>query len=252
MFSRFIFDFFSKNSIPDWQCPSCGRATLELVKDSFTTFRTAAAQHHYDVDDGLSPEDDENVFTCLLVCRQRNCRQPVSLTGDGYYEEDYSGRSLTYASVYRPRYFYPPLTLFTPCDDYPDKIKVQLKELSAQLPGHPNAAINALRTTLEIVLDYFNIPRTDKDGRYLSLSKRISFIREPNEYIKRGFTAMKWLGNTGSHNLQDISKEDIASACFMLDDFLLLIFRKPNDHEATIARLIENHDPSSKDQQGES
>jgi hypothetical protein len=114
------------------------------------------------------------------------------------------------------------------------------------LPGHRQAAINALRTTLESVLDHFGIPR-EQQSRYLSLDKRISLIPEPYRYIEAGFRAMKWLGNTGSHNLKEISDEDIEGACVMLDDFLLQIFRQPTDHSETIARLTKNHAPKMRD-----
>ncbi|CQJ26388.1 DUF4145 domain-containing protein [Yersinia enterocolitica] len=245
MIGPFKFGLFTKNSIPDWRCPACARPTLELVPDSFKMHRTARAHHQNDRDEGFCPDDDEDIFSCLLLCNRTNCLQPVAVSGDGYYDREYVGPSsydYEYFSVLRPRHFYPPLTLFTPCDSYPERIKTQLLELSAQLPGHPQAAINALRTTLEMVLDDFNIPR-EKHGRYLSLDKRISLIPTTHQYVEAGFRAMKWLGNTGSHNLREVSEEDIEGACIMLDDFLLRIYRPPTDHSVTIARLNENHDP---------
>ncbi len=246
MVGSFKFSFFTRNSIPpEWRCPACGRATLELVQDSFKENRTARAQRSHAAAQGFCPEEDENVFTCLLQCNQKNCRQPVAVSGDGYYEIEYvSPYDINYISIYRPRYFHPPINLFTPCDSYPKKLQKQLLELSAQLPGHPQAAINALRTTLEIVLDDFNIMRFD-NKRYLSLDKRISLIPSDYKYVEDGFRAMKWLGNTGSHNLQEITEEDIEGACIMLNDFLLQIYRQPMDHSATIKRLIKNHDPKA-------
>ena len=119
MAGPFKFDFFTKNSIPDWCCPACGRPTLELIPDSFHAKRTSYAQHQYEADEGFCPEDDEDVFSCLLRCSQRNCLQPVSVSGDGYhdreYENSYNGE-FNYIAIYRPRYFYPPLSLFTPCE----------------------------------------------------------------------------------------------------------------------------------------
>ncbi|WP_323175995.1 DUF4145 domain-containing protein [Pantoea ananatis] len=248
MTNPFKFKFFSKNSIPDWYCPACGRPTLELVPNSFHSERTSSARHHYEADEGFCPEEDEDVFSCLLRCSQRNCLQPVAVSGDGYYERDYENSydgDYNYVATYRPRHFYPPLVLFTPCDNYPEKIKSQLKEISAQLPGHRQAAINALRTTLESVLDHFKIPR-EQNNRYLSLERRISMIPDPFRYVEAGFRAMKWLGNTGSHNLREVSDDDIEGACVMLNDFLLQIFRKPNDHSETIARLNKNHGPKTR------
>ncbi len=250
MSGPFKFVFFTKNSIPDWPCPACSRATLELIPESFYTQRTARAIKEHAKREGFGPEDEEMVFSCQLRCNQKLCQQPVAVSGDGYYEEDWSQSSsnydLRYEAVYRPRHFYPPLSLFTCCDAYPEQIIAQLKELSAQLPGHPQAAINALRTTLELVLDTFEIPRI-KNGRYLSLDRRISCIPEPFKYVEDGFRAMKWLGNTGSHNLKPVSSEDIEGACIMLDDFLLRIYRPQIDHSVTIARLIKNHVPSERD-----
>ena len=106
--------------------------------------------------------------------------------------------------------------------------------------------MNALRTTLEIVLDDFQVARREK--RYLSLETRISLIPEPYLYVQNGFLAMKWLGNTGSHNLQPIAADDIDSACKMLDDLLLRIYQRPADHSAAIAQLTQNHNPNFKKQ----
>lgn len=250
MAGPFKFKFFKIDSIPDWCCPACGKPTLELIPNCFHTERTSSAQHQYENDEEFGPEDDEDVFSCLLRCSQRNCHQPVSVSGIGYFDREYGDshnhRDFHYVGIYSPRYFYPPLVLFTPCKSYPAQIKFQLKEISSQLPGHPQAAINALRTTLEIVLDHFEIPRKD-NGKYLSLAKRIELIPESYSYIEAGFEAMKWLGNTGSHNLREISDEDIEGACVMLDDFLLQIFRQPIDHSETIARLTKNHNPKIRE-----
>ncbi len=247
MAGPFKFSYFTRNSIPDWCCPDCSRATLEIIPDSLKTHQTARARRQWGVDDNMGPEEDENVFSCLLICTHKSCQQTVIVSGDGYYEHDWSEDNLsTYSQIFRPRYFHPPLSLFTRCDTYPEKIKSQLLELSAQLPGHPQAAINVIRTTLEIVLDSFDIPR-NKNGRYLSLDKRISLIQEPYKYIEAGFRAMKWLGNTGSHNLRPVSDEDIEGACNMLDDFLLRIYTPVTDHSETISRLNKNHAPVDKE-----
>ncbi|CAB5630476.1 Uncharacterised protein [Serratia marcescens] len=250
MAGPFKFKYFTKNSIPDWCCPACGKPTLVLIPEYFHTQTTSSARHQYEVDPGFCPEDDEEVFSCLLRCSQRSCLQPVSVSGVGYYEREYEnsyGLEYNYIAIYYPKYFYPPLTLFTHCESYPEKIKSQLKEISAQLPGHRQAAINALRTTLEIVLDYFEVPREAKN-RYLSLDKRISLIPAPYKYVESGFRAMKWLGNTGSHNLKEVLDEDIEGACLMLDDFLLRIFSKPTDHSETISQLNKNYAPQMRNE----
>lgn len=147
MTGPFRFAFFQTDSIPDWHCPACSRAPLELVSESFTIRQTARARKHQAKDEGFSPDEDENIFNCLLRCTQKNCMQPVAVSGDGYYEQEWSGspsHGWEYVAIFRPRYFYPPLTLFTPCDAYPPQIKSQLLELSAQLPGHRQAAVNDL------------------------------------------------------------------------------------------------------------
>ncbi|MGK3125937.1 DUF4145 domain-containing protein [Candidatus Pantoea formicae] len=113
------------------------------------------------------------------------------------------------------------------------------------MPGHSQAAVNALQTTLEIVLDHFKIPR-EQNNHFISLDKRISLLPEPHRYVEAGFRAMKWLGNTGSHNLREVSDADIEGACIMLNDFLLQIFRQPTDHSETIARLNKNHGPKMR------
>lgn len=248
MAGPFKFESFQKDAIPDRCCPVCGRATLKLVVDSFKVSSTARVKRMLEVDGGYAPEDEEMVFSCLLMCSRNVCLQPVAVSGNGYYDQQYHAGEWDYVSCYHPCYFYPALILFTPCDDYPEKIKAQLIEISAQLPGHPQAAINALRTTLELVLDDFQVSRTDINNYYLSLDKRISRIPAPYLYVQDGFRAMKWLGNTGSHNLQPVSADDIEGACIMLDDYLQRIYKRPVNHSVTIAQLNQNHAPKSKKQ----
>lgn len=243
----FVFPAFSKDDIPDWLCPNCYRATLKLVPESFKTGHTPQAQN-YHKRDGYWPGNDEVIFSCMLACSQKNCEQSVALFGIGEYQQEYidgTGGETDWFAYYVPRGFFPPLTLFTPCEQYPLKIKEQLQELSAQLPGHPQAAINALRTALEMIMDHFDIPREDK-GKFIPLGDRIKKIPGKFQNLKDGFDALKWLGNTGSHNTKYVDKKDIESACNMLDDFLLRIFKPENNHLETIERLNRNHNPKLK------
>lgn len=247
MSGRFIFAPFSKDEIPDWLCPNCYKATLKVVPESFITGTTARAHKYHEREDYWQG-NDEFIFTLMLKCSQKNCTQPVSVFGVGEYQQQYINErsgEWDWFKIYIPKGFYPPIPVFTPCDQYPDKIKEQLQEISAQLPGHPQAAINALRTTLEMIMDYFKIPRNNK-GRYVSLEKRINQIPEVYHSLKDGFYAMKWLGNTGSHNLKPVDKEDVDAACYMLDDFLQRIFRNEKTHSETIDLLNRNHNPNLK------
>jgi hypothetical protein len=97
-------------------------------------------------------------------------------------------------------------------------------------------------------MDYFKIPRNNKRS-YISLEKRINLIPEEYYSLKDGFYAMKWLGNTGSHNLRTVDKEDIDAACYMLDDFLQRIFKSEENHSETIERLNRNHNPNMRNKE---
>ncbi|HHK8074307.1 TPA: DUF4145 domain-containing protein [Serratia marcescens] len=243
----FLFPPFSKDDLPSWLCPNCYRATLKLVPESFKIGRTPRAHKSHSVE-GYWQGNDEFIFSCILKCSQKNCEQPVAVFGVGDYQQQWingMGGEWEWFDCYIPRSFYPPLPLFTSCEQYPKQIKEQLQELSAQLPGHPQAAINALRTALEMIMDHFDIPRVDK-GRYISLDSRINKIPSKYQNLKEGFLAMKWMGNTGSHNLKPVDNVDIDAACYMLDDFLLRIFRPENDHLETIVRLNKNYNPRLK------
>jgi hypothetical protein len=251
MSGRFIFNSFYKDDYPYWVCPNCHKTTLKIIPDSIVKGITPEA-HKYHEREGYRNENDEFIFSLMLKCSQSNCIQPVAVIGVGGYEQQYIDRlsgEWDWFEFYRPKSFYPPIPAFTPCEQYPDKIKEQLQEISAHLPGHPQAAINALRTTLEIIMDYFEIPRDDK-GRYVSLDKRIKEIPENYSSLREGFEALKWLGNTGSHNLKPVDEKDIDGACHMLDDFLQRIFRGEVSHTETIERLNRNHNPTLRKSKG--
>jgi len=250
MAGPFRFTFFSKENIPQWRCPRCLNETLEIIPKSFMEQQTAVTSKIIS-EDWFEPENYKGVFSCMMTCGRKDCQEVVSMIGESEYEEKWDEQMLdrSYDLVLRAKSFFPSLPLFNIPDACPIEIAEQLKKVSALLPGHASAAVNALRIVLEMLMDEFGVFRIYQMGqkktkKSYTLNQRIKNYSGPHQEMKEGFLAMKWLGNTGSHSSHPVSEQDIEAACLILDDFLQNIFRPIQDHSETIRRLSQKYDPT--------
>lgn len=247
-----LYKAFTEETIPHWRCPSCLNETLEIVPGSFFKEETSETRlgknefwfepdHHY-----------KTVFSCLLRCSRKACLEPVAITGIGWVDRDvdYEAEAVDYVERFCASTFHPPLPLFIPPADCPERVMRQLKEISALLAAHPSAAINTMRTVLELLLDELNVPREvarlGKDPFVLTLHRRI----EEHSAILGGhsaaFMALKWLGNTGSHSERRIQRSHIEGACAVLDDLIQQIYRPESAVPGIVATLSKAYAPPDR------
>uniref|UniRef100_UPI0039AF0FA4 DUF4145 domain-containing protein n=2 Tax=Serratia TaxID=613 RepID=UPI0039AF0FA4 len=151
---------------------------------------------------------------------------------------------------YRARSFYPPLPIFTPPENCPDDICVQLKEISALLAAHPSAAVNTMRTVLEMLLDGLGVPREmPRDGKSplsLTLHKRIDDYPAILGGYSDAFMALKWLGNRGSHTDEPIKQSHIEGACTVLDELIQQLYPQQSNVPTIVAELNNAYAPRTR------
>ena len=116
----FRFHKFSRDKFPDWRCPACLNETLVLIPESFIE-KQSLQTGKISGEDWFEPYMYEGIFSCMLQCSRRDCRESVALIGESGYEEEWDDqmRARTYECVLAAKAFLPPLPLFTATEKCP-------------------------------------------------------------------------------------------------------------------------------------
>ncbi|HFF9780670.1 DUF4145 domain-containing protein [Serratia marcescens] len=252
MLTPSLLTIFRKNDIPLWCCPSCFNDTLELVSGSFFSENTSQTALSLG-EDWFEPEHYKMIFSCMLRCSRSSCKEHVAVSGKGWAREAFNEEMTEkwYEDVYQATYFYPPLPIIIPPEDCPEEICIELGNISALLPVSLNAGVNAMRSTLELLLDDLNIPRQlDREGKksqILKLHERIDNYKSDLGEYHAVFMALKWLGNYGSHgdkSRKGIREKHIEDACEILDALINKIYQRQKDISDKVARIQEYYAPT--------
>jgi Domain of unknown function (DUF4145) len=179
------------------------------------TRESLEAPGHPDWDPSWTTEQ----FVCLLRCQ--NCSEVYSVAGISGYQEA-GGPVLEFLQALDPRYIEPAPQIFAIPRRYPKEAKRELQAAFSLFWPDPGAALNRLRTSLELYLDAEGVQRKarKKDGSYrqLSLHERIQRFAAKHPEIDETMLAVKWLGNLGSH--ETVSRREALEAFELLDYIL--------------------------------
>lgn len=241
--------YFTEDNIPHWCCPACLNASLDVVPGSFIAHPSAFSLEHRGAD-WYDAEHEEFVFTCMLQCSRRSCRESVAVSGIGRGEkepDEYQQR-LEYYTSYQARSFVPPLPVFTVPETCPEDIAEQLKTVSALLPVSGGSAVNAIRITLEMMLDEQDVPRrtSGENPQRIPLARRIELHKEKLGNHYEAFHALKDFGNHGSHTERRIRFSHIEGACQLLNDLVRQLYGKETDYAGIVATLKKSYSRKPK------
>lgn len=231
---------FKKDELTNWNCPTCGKGFLKVKEGTFhheETKGSVIARESHD----WEPEWIEYLYSCLLECNNPACKDIVSSTGVGstgyvvYDENDMPYPS--YEDRFIPKFFSPNLKIFDYQNSIPDEVKDELKNSFSLFFCDPPSAANHIRMALENLLTHMKINKTvTKNGkrRYLRLHERINKLPKKYHDIQNIFTAVKWLGNAGSHSGTTVSSDDALDAYDLMEKLLAEVF---NDESKRIEEL---------------
>lgn len=213
-------DAFTSTKVPEYKCPHC-YAGLLRVDGEFNSKETEAsnAQHN---EDGWEPEYIVLVFSCTLKCT--TCNEVVFVVGNGVVSEEYEvdergGWSREYNSYYRPSYFHPSLQLIDYPYKTPQEVALALSTACALYFSSPASCCNSIRTAAEKVLTGLGIPEKEGDS-FISFGNRMKLLPEDKNPVRELFSAIRWLGNHGSHPGNEVEFDDALHA-FEIMEFLL-------------------------------
>jgi hypothetical protein len=211
-----------------------------LVPQSLVCKETVRSKRRHGNEDWF-PEDSDYAFTAWLKCRQPSCGQEVAICGVGSYDPEDDGEGgMIWTHFFAPRYCYPMPDVIKIPPKCPNNIKEELRSAFALLWADPGAAAGRLRVALERLMDSLGLPkrRKDKNGKLfdLSLHHRIELFqkREPTGVQ---LMALKWLGNTGSHE-GAVSRKDLLDAFEILEHSLAEVIDRRTEKVAALAKAL--------------
>lgn len=239
-------NWFTKDNIPEWECPSCQRGVLKIEgQDALLSWFTG------DSEGRLKSEyfgfDDARLY-CKINYDCSSCAEKIVAIGEGRIEHDDEG----FVSFYRIKNFHHSPRIIK----IPDAIRYSTLaiaiEQSFDLYWLDEAScVNKIRVAIEMLLDAIEppVPRRSADlkARRLNLHERLVLLGETDEGLKKRLLAIKWLGNAGSHE-SDISRLDLLDAYIILEHVLYDRFErehKEKEVNALANSLDQKYSPSA-------
>jgi uncharacterized protein DUF4145 len=211
------------SQFPLLPCPNCG-ATLKPVPKKLI-YQQSAASRDRQLHGDNEPEYFGGVFSLPLECSSDKCLESVFCVGDFFLtaEQSRDGR-VEYVEELGPRFFIPPIYIFPLSEKLPDRVSKPLIESFSLFWNSPSAAGNALRISVEALMDYRCVKKwIKKDGKdfALTLHNRILEFKKHEPESAEKLLAIKWIGNSGSH-IAGLQAEDVVIAyrlmAFVIDD----------------------------------
>jgi hypothetical protein len=235
--SRFKKTFSFDERLTPWNCPHCNIGRLIAKEENFLC-REILQQHSK-----LKPTLQYSGF---FICNC--CDHKTFSTGEGlnnYYcsgDDETGDYSEMYVNEYTPQFFSPPIMLFNPPAGTPISVKESLKRAFSLCWSDIPASCNVLRVTVEILLKekWPEVPSVIT-GR--SLNNKIKNIKkseaqnQPSLEILDYLSAIKWLGNTGSHD-DELEERDLAAAFKIMEKALMLLYVKDNNSVSEWVKMI--------------
>ena len=242
----------SKHHAPAWPCPSCRKGVLRLQKNSLISHETVASKLQRE-EDYWDPEFYESAFSCWLKCSVAGCGQDVVVSGYGGIEEYYVQGDediddhVGHDEYYTPKLMVPMSHMFDIPTDCPKELSRQLRAAFSLYWHDKDAASGRVRVALELLMDHLNVKRRSKrsNGKItnLTLHERIEIYQAIDSSIGSQLMALKWLGNTGSHD-SGIPRDDLLDAFEIFDHVLTEIFEQRAKQVMALAKkMTSKHAP---------
>jgi hypothetical protein len=123
----------------------------------------------------------------------------------------------------------------------PDDVKQELQASFELFWGHPGACAGRLRVALECLLNHLGVAKKKKsaNGKFteLTLHARIDAFAKREPVLGAHLMALKWLGNSGSHE-GDIPRKDVLDAFDILEHSLGELIEQRSARIAALAKSL--------------
>ena len=221
---------FVVSKTPDWKCSSCTEGGL-IIDESMFIFQESDQSIANRDHEAWEIEWIEFNFIGSLTCSQ--CKENTFFTGVGSvvdFQDPESGEHEP-EEIFTPKYFQPPINIFSIPEGCPDSVKEMLLQSFSVAWANFSGAASLLRVAIERLMEEI---APELDG---TLGNKINSYAEENEVTGELLKAVKWLGNTGSHQ-GDVVEHELAAAYKIFDLALMSLYCNEAEEIADIARLI--------------
>mgnify|MGYP003113117405 CR=1 FL=1 len=239
-------DKITSRNRPNWNCPSCisGHLSLEgnwFSREPNSSTKKKSNRMYYN----NFPEEEKFHFTGFLTCNNSKCREKVAVIGESGNLVRFGNKQREIRRFFIPLYFYPTLNIFPISSQCPQNISDQIKKSFSHYFNDQSASANALRTSLEFVINDLGIDKAKVNKKSkkvdLTLHARIEIFGKQNPELKPFLTAAKWIGNAGSH-IGDIDKDGLLDGYELIYHCIDELYEKPEKLKKLSAKAKEIND----------
>lgn len=231
---------------PPWPCRSCQKGTLALINGSVTfkeTVESIRSHNHENFDaDWIT-----YAFTAWAQCTHPTCRQEYAIAGMGGVAPQWvSEEEWEWDDYFAPKFCYPMPDIISIPAKCPEDVQNELRAAFSLFWSNPAACAGRMRVSLESLMNHLGVPKTkvSATGKIVDqgLHDRIDAYAKSAPEIGMQLMALKWLGNTASHE-SDVSKTDLLDAFEIMEHALGEIIGGHSAKVAALAKkLIEKHE----------
>jgi hypothetical protein len=219
---------------PRPHCPVCDRGYIQFEQPRLVESPASGRDHV-----AFEPEWIRGTFDVRGECDNPDCKQSVH--GAGKYNVAYARASAAddpwselqeqYAAYFSVAYMYPPLRLMPIPASAPEALRDGVIRAAQVLFADPGLAANALRAVVERFLTSEGFPPVSTSGRFLNLQRRLAAWRlaDPARVpIADLISAVRWIGNAGSHEESDLTANELVTGASLLDEAFHRIYTGPD------------------------
>lgn len=215
---------FDAAQFPTFPCPRCSRGRVALDRPTLLTEEPKFSESERQ-NDAWEPDWVVERFSVRLRCTEPTCGEIVIVSGDTVLidaHDEETGWGFT--SALRPKMMFPSPPIIPIPEDTPSKVSKKIQAAFGLFWFDIGASANSLRMSVEFLLDHLKVPRTSiskKTGKSvdLDLNGRIQFYEKHNPTHGETFTALRVIGNLGSHGTS-LTQEVMLDAFDIYEDAL--------------------------------
>jgi hypothetical protein len=229
-----------KNECPAWPCPTCTKGTVALISKSLVHNETVESENLRN-HDAWEPDWVTYSFQARARCTRPECNEQFVIAGFGGLETVYDEHDELIVDFFVPLLVYPQPPMIEIPPKCPLGVVRELQSAFRVFRIDARACAGRIRVALECLMDHVGIPkkRKDKKGKYtvLSLHARIDAFAANEPTIGTQLMALKWLGNSGSHNAE-VSESDVLDAFEIMEHALGELIGQRSDRIAKLAKQL--------------
>ena len=235
----------SETDAPAYPCPHCGKAVLLMQPETFVAHATVACLSQQP-DEGWDPLIAHYGFLCWLKCASSKCAGYVAVVGEGQEEPEWDEqyRQTIWERSFKPLFAWPMPSIFPIPIGCPKRVVAEIEASFRALWSDAPSAASRLRVAVEYLLDEIGVPRrrrTTSGYEALILHRRIEVLSQADAKTAANLMAIKWLGNTGSHEAA-VSREDVLKAYEVMEHALDVLLEHRAKRATEIAKdLTRRH-----------